>query len=81
MAVLCSFATGCPTHTDTTAPKEWPRFVEAPSNVPVRGTECGTIGSRAQAVRLFPVCRDKAIVALKGFADRDNVAMCDLAVA
>jgi len=81
MAVLCSFATGCPTHTDTTAPKEWPRFVEEPSNVPVRGTECGTIGSREQAVRLFPVCRDKAIGALKGFADRDNVAMCDLAVA
>jgi len=81
IAILCSFATGCPTHNDTAPRKEWPRFVEEPSDLPVRGTECGTITSRAHAVRLFPVCMDKAIAALQGVAERDNIAMGDLAVA
>jgi hypothetical protein len=43
--------------------------------------QCPVIGSRDQAVRLLPVCMDKAIAALKRLADRDNVAMSDLAAA
>jgi CHAT domain-containing protein len=82
MAILCSFAPGCPTHTDTTARKEWPRFSVRPDwNAPHADMQCPVIGSRNQAVRLLPVCMDKAIAALKRFADRDNVAISDLAAA
>lgn len=82
IAVLCSFATGCPSNTDTTTRKEWPRFSVRPDwNAPHADKQCPAIGDRDQAVRLLPVCMDKAIAALKGFADRDNIAMSDLAAA
>jgi len=66
MAILCSVATGCPNN-DTAERKEWP--------------DCPDISSREQAVKLLPACTDKAIAALEGFADRDPIAMSELAAA
>jgi len=66
MAVLCSFVMGC-TDNDTAERKEWP--------------DCPDISSREQAVKLLPACTDKAIAALEGFADRDPIAMSELAAA
>ena len=79
IAVLCSFTTGC-NSIDTAEQKEWPRFSSevGPSSP---DAVCPPIGSRQQAVRLFSVCMDQSIGALKALTNRDPVAMSDLAAA